>query len=325
MRKLFLLFLIAAIGGGWFFLQKYRIDGLDRFVIKLRQATGMTAGSDATAEPAQPVDRTSGVIRIASWEIQRLDAAKLGKPLVLKALVDVLRRFDVVAVQGICTPRDDLLPRFVEELNANGRQYDYIIGPRFGREPNCEQLAYLYDSASIESDRTAAYTVDDPGKVFHRDPLVASFRIRGLSPTDAFTFTLVNVHIEPDRNHGELDALAGVYRAVRGDGRDEDDVILLGDLGTDDRHLGLLGQLPLVANAVAGVPTATRGTKMLDNILFDRRATVEFTGRAGVFDLLHDLHLTMAQSLEVSDHLPLWAEFSVYEGGQPGRLASQMR
>jgi len=25
----------------------------------------------------------------------------------------------------------------------------------------------------------------------------------------------------------------------------------------------------------------------------------------------------------VSDHMPVWAEFSAYEGGQPGRIASR--
>ncbi len=321
MRKLFLLFLIAAVGGGWFFLQKYRIEGLDRFAIKPRLADG-TVAEDASG---QTVARAGGTIRIASWEVAHFDLAKLGKPQVLKSLVDVIRRFDVVAVQGIVEPRDDLLPRFVEELNAGGRHYDYIIGPRMSRAPGGEQLAFLYDAASIDVDRTAVYTVDDPGKVFRRDPLAASFSVRGLSPAEAFTFTLVNVRVEPDRNHTELDALADVYRAVRGDGRDEDDVIVLGDLSADDHHLGLIGQLPLMTAALSGTPTATRGTKMLDNILFNRQATIEFTARAGVLDLLHDLHLTMAQALDVSDHLPIWAEFSIYEGGQPGRLAAQMR
>ena len=29
------------------------------------------------------------------------------------------------------------------------------------------------------------------------------------------------------------------------------------------------------------------------------------------------------QALEISDHFPVWAEFSVYEGGQQGRVASR--
>ena len=33
---------------------------------------------------------------------------------------------------------------------------------------------------------------------------------------------------------------------------------------------------------------------------------------------MREFELTMPGALEVSEHLPVWAEFSVYEGGQPG-------
>ena len=58
-----------------------------------------------------------------------------------------------------------------------------------------------------------------------------------------------------------------------------------------------------------------------DNIVFDSLATVEFTGRSGVVDFLRALNLTVEQAREISDHLPVWAEFSVYEGANPKRLA----
>jgi hypothetical protein len=56
--------------------------------------------------------------------------------------------------------------------------------------------------------------------------------------------------------------------------------------------------------------------------LFDRRATAEFTGRSGVDDLIREFDLSMREAVETSDHLPVWAEFSVYEGGQAGHVAS---
>jgi hypothetical protein len=41
-----------------------------------------------------------------------------------------------------------------------------------------------------------------------------------------------------------------------------------------------------------------------------------------VIDLQREFNLTMPQALDISTHLPIWAEFSIFEGGQPGRLAS---
>ena len=135
---------------------------------------------------------------------------------------------------------------------------------------------------------------------------------------------------DPEHVATELDALADVYRAVRdrsakgADGRSEDDIILLGDLESDDSHLGQLNHLLGVAPPVSGLPSTVRGTQLLDNILLDRRATREFTGRVEVVDMLREFELTMtdamAAAMEVSEHLPVWAEFSVYEGGQPGHV-----
>jgi hypothetical protein len=63
---------------------------------------------------------------------------------------------------------------------------------------------------------------------------------------------------------------------------------------------------------------------MYDNILFTQPATAEFTGGAGVVDLMEMFQLTEQQALEVSDHLPVWGEFSIYEGGSGGgRLATR--
>jgi hypothetical protein len=57
-----------------------------------------------------------------------------------------------------------------------------------------------------------------------------------------------------------------------------------------------------------------------DNILFPLPATVEYTGRSGMVDLVRELGLSGQEAMELSDHWPIWAEFSVYEGGEPGGL-----
>jgi hypothetical protein len=36
---------------------------------------------------------------------------------------------------------------------------------------------------------------------------------------------------------------------------------------------------------------------------------------------MHQYNLSLDQALQVSDHFPIWAEFSVYEGVAPGRVA----
>ena len=51
----------------------------------------------------------------------------------MEKLAIIVRQFDVVAIQEIRTKDNGHLPRFVDLINATGRHYDYVIGPRLGR------------------------------------------------------------------------------------------------------------------------------------------------------------------------------------------------
>jgi endonuclease/exonuclease/phosphatase family metal-dependent hydrolase len=324
MRKpVSLIILAGLLYGGYTFFQKYQLEGLDKLSVKPRTQTS-SGGYGGELASNIPV-RQAGTVKIASFNIQVFGKSKLDKPEVMQVLVETVRKFDIVATQEVRSETQDVVPRFIDLINSAGRHYDFVIGPRQGRTDSKEQYAFIYDAQTVEVDRTSLYSIDDRGDYFQRPPFVASFRIRGPPPDQAFTFTLIDVHTEPDEAESEINALAQVYKAVRNDGRGEDDIILLGDLNADERKFGLLKALPDMAWVIpAGTPTNTRGTKTYDNILFNRRATVEFTGRAGVFDLVREFNLTLKQAEDVSDHFPIWAEFSAIEGGgQTGRFATR--
>ena len=147
------------------------------------------------------------------------------------------------------------------------------------------------------------------------------------------------------RSPQELDALYQVYRYVQQlqvGGATEDDVILLGDLNTAvpaasrytpnatqrplaPKDLRMLARIPGISPLVRNEATNTRGTRLHDNLLIPSRNTVEFTARSGVLDVRNGLgySLTLEQALQVSDHLPVWGEFSAIEGQTGARVASR--
>jgi endonuclease/exonuclease/phosphatase family metal-dependent hydrolase len=318
-RLIALVLAVAGAAGGWFFLQNFKFDGLDE--ISLRPRATSSGGETTISVPLAP-GSDSDLVRIASFNIQVFGESKASKPHVMQVLAEIVRRFDVVAIQEIRAKNQQLLPEFVELVNSTGRHYDFEIGPRLGRTDSKEQYAFIFDAARIEIGRLEVYTVSDPDDLLHRPPLVAPFRVRGPPPEQAFTFTLINIHTDPDETDIELDALADVYLSVRNDGRGEDDIILLGDLNVDDQHLGRLGTISEIHAAIAGVPTNTLRKKQYDNIILHRRSTVEYVGRAGVFDIMREFNLTMEQAQDVSDHLPIWAEFTPREHGVAGPIAA---
>jgi len=287
-----------------------------------------SAGKQGRQRGPQPAVRSSterpaDAVRIASFNIQVFGQSKSKKPQVMQVLADVVRRFDVVAIQEFRSKDQSIIDRFVRQINSDGANYASIVGPRLGRTSSKEQYIYIYDTDTLEGDSNLIYTVADPADLLHREPLVARFRVRGPPSDPPFTFTLVNIHTDPDETDQELDALADVFRSVQENGSGEDDVILLGDLNVDEYDLGRLGELPGIAYAVTGVTTNTRQTKSYDNLVFDARATREYTGRWGVLNLMQEYGLSEEEALDVSDHLPVWAEFRLREAPNVGPVAAR--
>lgn len=340
-RRLALFLLASMLGGGWIYFGGKPPDTqqlFNQFANRLQShspgaspfpAAAFPAAEYAGSSPPPPSPLFGGgpTIRIASYNIQVFGDDKARKPYIMQTLALAVRNFHIVAIQEIRTQDSYFLDNFLRSyVNAGGRHfYDYVIGPRLGRSNSKEQYAFVYDTTAVEVNRNAIYTVNDPQDLLHREPLVAQFRVRGPAPTEAFTFVLVNIHTDPDETTDELNVMADVYRAVRQSSGGEDDIIILGDLNVDDSHLGRLGEIPGIRPIVRGVFTNTRQTALYDNFIVHQPSTAEFTGRWGVFDVkqLVNPPLTQEQALMLSDHLPIWAEFSAYESAAPGRVAGR--
>ena len=225
---------VLLLGLGWLAFKTMGPEGI-KDALQDAVSKLMTKEAFDKAPPARATD----AIKIASFNIEVFGQKKMSDPGVVNILVNVCRHFDVIAIQEVRSDQQNILPLFVQQLNADGSQYNFVIGPRLGRSASKEQYAFVFDTASIEVDRNQLYTLDDQDDLLHREPLVGLFRVRGLPPEQAFTFKLINIHTDPDEVAKELDVLDDTFYAIRdNDGIVEDDVILLGDLNTDDQHLG---------------------------------------------------------------------------------------
>ncbi|MFM8414261.1 MAG: endonuclease/exonuclease/phosphatase family protein [Planctomycetota bacterium] len=266
----------------------------------------------ATAS-AQPAPKPWDALLIASFNIQVFGESKLAKTNVVEVLARVVRKFDIVAIQEVRAKSDDIIPRFVQAVNADGSRYQFVIGPREGRTSSKEQYTFIYDSTRVEIDPSSLGTIPDPSDRLHRPPMVARFRTRITPAEAAFTFWLVNIHTDPDEVPQELAALTDVFLAVQKARPDEDDVILLGDLNAGPPQFTSFQRIPGIGWAVSGTTTNTRRTKTYDNLVFARPQTAEYLGAWGVLDLQTAFGLPLENALEVSDHNPVWAAFSPCE------------
>ncbi len=286
------------------------------------QGSAPNAGVTIPAQLAS-AQRPNDKLLIASFNIQVFGESKLAKPDVVEILVQVVRQFDIVAIQEVRAKSDDILPRFLAAINSDGSRYSYLIGPRLGRSNSKEQYAFIFDTNRVEHDPSSVSTIEDPKDLLHREPFMARFRPRTSSPERAFTFWLVDIHTDPDEVPQEVSALADVFEVMQHARPDEDDVILLGDLNASEFQLGRLGQLPGITWTVRNAMTNTLHNKAYDNLIFDGGATSEYTGRWGIVDLESVFGISQEQALRVSDHLPIWAEFQIWEAPPKSNFADR--
>ncbi len=233
---------VAALGiGGWYASANYSLEihrsaeGKFQYVrIVPRTSSGSAPSEDSSDQP--PAAPARPAIRLATFNLDGLDDNRLANPKVCDSLVRILSRFDVVALQRIHSGSQGVLMRLKEQINSTGRCYDFVTCPTLDKYPAEICNAMLFDATTVEVDHKSVHLIDAPPGTFQMLPLAAEFRVRGPPPSEAFTFMLVNVLVDPRRGPQELDSLADVFRAARdsgqaGDGGHvEDDIIMLGDI-----------------------------------------------------------------------------------------------
>ncbi len=296
--------------------------------ISLDSISTMFASTQSATSNVSPPVKPENKITIATFNVQNFGEKKAGDDVVMAELARICKMFDVIAMQEIRSPHAEPVQNLVKRMNADGSLYTFVLSTQIGRSSSPshrEQYAFIFDSARIRlsDDPSRTYVMNDELDRMHREPFVASFTAipQGEDTRTPFSFTLINVHTDPDEVTGEsgtgneLDVLADVYVNVRAweySRHGEDDFILLGDLNTSSTKLFGLAKIPGLISLTAGQPTNTPGSKELDHILLDSITTREFTEQANVVDYSL-LEITPEMAAAISDHRPVWAQFSAFE------------
>jgi len=284
--------------------------------------------------PAKVTDRN---LLIASWNIRMLGGLhpefgeNAGSPKrnlrALALIAEVVRRFDVVAIQEIR-----------RETTAVRALVDDFLGPEWGviltdvtagTAGNAERLGFVFDRRRIQPSGLAGEIVlpptdaGDPVEQFDRTPYIVGFEAGGTR------FSLVTAHIRygdaPADRLGELQAFAELTATelrdrARVNDREIGTVITLGDFNIDERvnnplFSAFVSKGLVVPEQLLGLKT-TFGTdpKFYDQIAWFMGSDMRlpFTGQAGVVDFAGAVFkelTTSEMTFRVSDHFPLWAEF----------------
>jgi len=275
--------------------------------------TGGIPTDDVRPDPPLHGPSVRGSLIIGSFNIQIFGVAKSNDSFAMGYLVDIARRFDLLAIQELRARDQSVVENFVRLINADGSRYSYIVGPRQGTTNSKEQYVYLYDTNKLRQ-TSQPYVAVDPTGTLQRSPLVASFECVYAQAGTGFTFTVLNLHVDPDVVDAEFAAFEQIMPGVMMNHAAEDDFLLLGDFNASAKKMHgfdwLRNQLPLVR---ANWATKPRSGRSLDNIVIDSVRTSEYANQSGVLNVTHEYGLSVEQSVRISDHYPVWAVFSTRE------------
>ncbi|MCP4755576.1 MAG: deoxyribonuclease I [Proteobacteria bacterium] len=167
-------------------------------------------------------------VGIAAFNIRIFGRSKMKKPEVVRHLVRITKRYDIVLIQEILDKSGTAIRKLLGEVNRSD-SYRMVLGERIGRSSMKEQYAFPYRPSKLEV--LGHYQYPDEGRPddsFHREPLAVRFRVL----KTGFDFLLIAIHTDPDEAVGEIDRLAAVYDASAvklGDGG----ALILGDFNAD--------------------------------------------------------------------------------------------
>jgi len=296
--------------------------------------------------PAKALDRN---LLIATWNVrafgdltEKWESSEDDTPKrdlhSLLSIAEIVSRFDVVALQEAR-----------ENLKAL-RHLMKVLGPNWGLNltdvtegapGNGERMAFLFDTRRVvpsglaceivvPEERLGAIGTDALDRQFARTPYAVSFR------SGAKTFVLVTLHVLYGEDEEErLPELRAIAEWLAGWARDingwDHNLIALGDFNIDRRGdalhdafvstgLDIPQDLQEVPRTIFADPDKPHLDKFYDQIAwFSGRNGLPALSlrysRGGFFDFtkaaLTTRGLTKAQlSWRISDHYPLWAEFS---------------
>ena len=256
---------------------------------------------------------------IATWNIQQFSNRHSKRA--IQYIADICERFDIIALQEVKTSLRGL-ERLQKALPGN---YRILVCDPTG---NHERFAFLYDKRSvIDTGLVCEIGFKVPAKShqgyqLHRMPYCASFR------AGRFDFVIATAHIyfgktakERKQREAEIQKLVEFVgrRAKTESGKVFDrDFFVVGDFNIekegDPFFEALTAEGFVMPPKLRNLKTNFARDKTYDKIVWVDRPSFDFTKKMNVVpfgDVLYRSQRGKGAKKEISDHLPLWAEFKI--------------
>lgn len=277
--------------------------------------------------------------RFLTWNIRNFNQKKEDKA--IRYIAEVCKNFDLIAIQEV----KDNLGGIAALQRKLGKKYRFLFSDPAG---NTERLVFCYNSEKVEFTGLAAEVVMAPGAgketvkpelEFDRTPYLASFRVSGCN----FIVATVHIYYGSGSNVkyrlGEIQNIARYLQKRSSDvDRLDSDYIACGDFNIEDVRVKeqkrkrrtkkdvlrkLFGALRsgglIVPKDIQDSPSNLTQTKHFDQIGYHKYSdsTIKFE-KGGIIDFVGAVYINDPKlKYKLTDHLPMWAVFSVSKDKNP--------
>ncbi|XP_059425056.1 deoxyribonuclease gamma-like [Carassius carassius] len=256
-------------------------------------------------------------MKVASFNIQRFGKSKLSDPFVLKTLIKIVSRYDIILILEVVDASGDAADDFLKELNKFNKTHRYTleISTRLGRENYKEQYLFLYRDELVDLVDSYQYEDNQPGDedAFSREPYILRFKCHNTVLED---LVLMPIHTKPDDSVKELDELYDVFQDVKRKWK-TDNIMILGDFNADGSYVSNEEMKTIrirtdenfhwLISDDEDTTTSTKNDNTYDRIVVygDDMYDAVVPNSAKPFNFQEAYNLTYEETIKVSDHYPV--------------------
>ncbi|MDR6846480.1 endonuclease/exonuclease/phosphatase family protein [Flavobacterium granuli] len=246
--------------------------------------------------------------KLLSWNIQNFGKSKSDQEIAF--IANTVKDYDIIAIQEVVAGNGgaQAVARLADALNRKGTKWDYRISdPTSSDAHGTERYAFVWKTNKLKL-KGKPWLEQKYQTEIDREPYFATFEIKDK------TITIVAFHAIPKSKQPETEIK---YFKLLPKEYPNLNLLFAGDFNCSQSHsvfdpLKKMGFPPILKNQKTSLKTKPKGTECLayeyDN-MFYKTNSINYL-KSDVI-LFYKKFISLKEARKVSDHIPIWFEFSL--------------
>ena len=247
-------------------------------------------------------------VQLVSWNVENLGKSKSNEEIAFMATL--LNKYDLIALQEVVAGYGgaQAVARLADALNRKGSHWDYTISnPTTSSPSKTERYAFLWKTASVKK-IGKAWLEKKYAEVMEREPYLCTFEYSKKQFT-AVSFHAITKSKQPEREIKYFQFFPSAHP--------KSNLIIMGDFNCPQSHsvfnpLRKMGFASALVNQKTSLKRSCKNGQCLasefDNLFFQKSKIKKLD--SGIV-LFYQNFPSLRQARTISDHCPIWMEFSL--------------